>query len=206
MRKSRAGSISAHSISPAVRPLDIPALGTWVALVITMKTIRRILTATDFTPPSERAVELATELATTFNASLTIVHVFECPPALYTIAALKSADLVEPVLEEVKFRLSQMLGSICRHIAEASAKIRQDIPHEEILAAARESEADLIVMGTHGRTGLAHAVLGSVAEKVVRLSPVPVLTVQQSEARTPLVAKIDTETKEAVGETGTSRV
>ena len=176
-----------------------------------MKTIKRILVATDFTPPSERAVQLATELATTFNASLTLVHVFEYPPALYTDAPLSSADLVEPALEEVKFKLSETLGSICRQIPEASAKIRQGIPHEEISAAARESAADLIVIGTHGRTGLARGVLGSVAETVVRLSPVPVLTVRQPEARTPVIAKIATGTKEAaaiqeMAETGTSRV
>jgi len=162
-----------------------------------MKTIKRILTATDFTAPSERAVQVATELATTFNASLTIVHVFEYPRGLYTNTALYSGDLLEPVLEEAESKLSEMIGSISKQIPEASARIRQGNPYEEILAAAIESKVDLIVMGTHGRTGLARAVLGSVAEKVVRLSPVPVLTVRQSEDRTPVVAKVESKTKEA---------
>lgn len=169
-----------------------------LVLVITMKTFKHILVATDFGEPSERAIQVATELATTFNASLTMVHVFEYPRALYTEAALYSGALVEPVLEEVESKLSEMVGSICRQVHEASAKIRQGIPYVEILKAAKECQADLIVMGTHGRTGLARAFLGSVAEKVVRLSPVPVLTLRQSEARTAVVEKVGSETKGAM--------
>ena len=162
-----------------------------------MKTIKRILTATDFTAPSERAVQVATELATTFKASLTILHVFEYPRGLYASTALYSGDLVEPMLEEAESRLSELLGSISKQVPEASVRIRQGNPHEEILAVAIESRADLIVMGTHGRTGLARAVLGSVAEKVVRLSPVPVLTVRETEDQTPVVTKVESKTKEA---------
>lgn len=164
---------------------------------ITMKTIKHILTATDFTAPSERAVRVATELATTYKASLTILYVFENPRGLYTNTALYSDDMVEPVLEDAESRLSELLSSISKEISEATARIRQGNPHEEILSAARESGVDLIVIGTHGRTGIARAVLGSVAEKVVRLSPVPVLTVRQSEEQTTVVAKVKSKTKEA---------
>ncbi len=152
-----------------------------------MKTIEHILVATDFSKPSKRAIQVATEVAMTFKASLTMVHVFEYPRAAYTDSALYSGGLVEPVLEEAQFKLSELLGSTRQQVPEASAQIRQGIAYEEILAVARESGADLIVMGTHGRTGFARAVLGSLAEKVVRLSPVPVLTVRQSETRTAVV-------------------
>jgi len=74
-----------------------------------------------------------------------------------------------------------MIRSISRDVPLVSAKIRQGVPYEQILAAAKESGADLIVMGTRGRTGIAHVMLGSVAEKVFRLSPVPVLTVRHPE-------------------------
>jgi len=162
-----------------------------------MKTIKHILTATDFTAPSESAVQVASELATTFKASLTILYVFEYARGLYSNTALYSGELIEPVLEDAESRLSELMSSISKEIPEATARIRQGNPYEEILAAARESEVDLIVMGTHGRTGLSRAVLGSVAEKVVRLSPVPVLTVRQSEEQTPVIAKVKSKTKEA---------
>src|SRR5215831_9142763 len=149
-----------------------------------MQPFKHILAATDLSEPSQKAVRLATQLARNFKASLTVVHVFEYPRALYSPAALYAGDLVEPVLEEVEATMAQTLRSISRDIPQASAKIRQGVPYEQILAAAKESGADLIVMGTRGRTGIAHVMLGSVAEKVVRLSRVPVLTVRQPQGGT----------------------
>ncbi len=146
-----------------------------------MQAFNHILAATDFSEPSQKAVQLATRLARNFKASLTLVHVFQYPRALYSESALYAGDLVEPVLEDVESTMAQTVRSISRDIPQTSAKIRQGVPHEQILGAARECGADLIVMGTHGRTGLAHVMLGSVAEKVVRLSPVPVLTVRHRE-------------------------
>jgi nucleotide-binding universal stress UspA family protein len=146
-----------------------------------MQAFNHILAATDFSESSRRAVELATELARQVKASLTLVHVFQYPRALYSESALYSGDLVEPVLEEVEETMAQTVRSLSHDIPQASAKIRQGVPHEQILAAAKECGADLIVMGTHGRTGLARVMLGSVTERVVRLSPVPVLTVRQPE-------------------------
>ena len=160
----------------------ISTLGIWVAVSrITMQPFKHILAATDFSEPSQKAVRLATQLARNFKASLTLVHVFEYPRALYSPAALYAGDLVEPVLEEVESTMEEMIRSISRDVPLVSAKIRQGVPYEQILAAAKESGADLIVMGTRGRTGIAHVMLGSVAEKVVRLSPVPVLTVRHPE-------------------------
>ena len=153
-----------------------------------MQPFKHILAATDLSEPSQKAVRLATQLARNFKASLTLVHVFEYPRALYSPAALYAGDLVEPVLEEVEATMAQTLRSISRDIPQASAKIRQGVPYEQILAAAKESGADLIVMGTRGRTGIAHVMLGSVAEKVVRLSPVPVLTVRHPEREVEVAA------------------
>lgn len=146
-----------------------------------MKTFKHIVAATDFSQPSEQAVALATHLARTFNASLTLVHVFQYPAALYSESALYSGELVEPVLEEAEATLSQTVRAITGEVSQVSATIRQGVPYEQILATAKELGADLIVMGTRGRTGLAHIMLGSVAEKVVRLSPIPVLTVRNGE-------------------------
>jgi nucleotide-binding universal stress UspA family protein len=147
-----------------------------------MKTFRHILVATDFSEASQPAVRLATELARQFGASLTLLHAFEYPRALYSEAALYTGDFVEPVLEDAETRMAEIVRGIDSDILEVEAKIRQGVPHEQILAAAKECAADLIVMGTHGRTGVARLLLGSVAEKVVRLSPIPVLAVRQPAA------------------------
>lgn len=143
------------------------------------QSFKHILVATDFSEHSERAIQLATEFATAFQSSLTLLHVYESPVALFSESALRWGNLVEPSLEEAESRLAERVELIGRKIPQIGAKIRQGIPSQQILAGAQEYGADLIVMGTHGRRGLARTLLGSVAEKVVRHSTVPVLTVRQ---------------------------
>ncbi len=157
-----------------------------------MKPFKHILAATDFSEHSDKAIQLATELAAKFQSALTLLHVYEYPASLYTESGLYSGNLVEPLLEDVEANLAEYVESIGRKIPEVGAKIRQGIPDEQILTGANEYGADLIVMGTHGRRGLARAFLGSVAEKVVRLSPIPVLTVR----RAPEKRRVSSERKE----------
>jgi nucleotide-binding universal stress UspA family protein len=141
-----------------------------------MATFRHILAATDFSATSRAAVELARAMASESDAALTVVHVCEVPgysetgPIPYDVAtpvALRAEEQLEPLMTHVR--------SAC---PRASGVVKIGSAAEQILAVAADVRADLVVLGTHGRRGFVHAVMGSVAERVVRLSPVPVLTVR----------------------------
>ncbi len=140
---------------------------------------RNILVATDLAsdPASARAVDLAVDLATKLGATLTLVHVHEFPAVAQPHAAVNFAAFQASVLEAAGGALVALADSVRGRVPEAKAVLRRGRPWEEILAAADELRADLIVIGTHGRRGVSRALLGSVAEKVVRMSPLPVLTV-----------------------------
>jgi nucleotide-binding universal stress UspA family protein len=144
-------------------------------------TFKHILVATDFGEPAERALDLAVELARTFDARLTLVHSWEAPSYSYGGALYVPADFITPIEEAAHKHLAGALTELQRRVPNAQAVLRAGAAWQEVLAAAQESHADLIVLGTHGRRGLNRALLGSVAEKIVRLSEVPVLTVHGKE-------------------------
>lgn len=139
----------------------------------------RILCPVDFSDPSRRALDLAVELAQCFHASLTVLHVY-APPGYVLPEGYVPAG--PEVLAEVEQRTRESLEA-WQQIAQAGGATQVEIATGvgpaagEIVHQARTGGFDLVVVGTHGRTGLAHMVLGSTAEKVVRLSPCPVLTV-----------------------------
>jgi nucleotide-binding universal stress UspA family protein len=142
---------------------------------------RNILVATDLEPESvsARAVDLAIDLAKALGAALTFVHVHDFPAVVaYPHAAVNFASVQASILEAAGGTLVAFADSVRDRFPEAKSVLRRGRPWEEILAAAVDVEADLIVIGTHGRRGVSRVVLGSVAEKVVRVSPVPVLTVR----------------------------
>lgn len=148
-----------------------------------MDAFKHILVPVDFEEPSQRALDFAVELATKLNASLTLVHVYEVP--IYAYAGLvNTLPNLLPVIEEAaREQLTRSLSAVHSKLPKADAILRMGIPWDTIISAIGETGADLVVMGTHGRRGLSHALLGSVAEKVVRLSAVPVLTVRGSDER-----------------------
>jgi nucleotide-binding universal stress UspA family protein len=142
--------------------------------------IRKILVPTDFSAHSKEAQAWAAELARRYDASLTLVHVYQ--PISYALPegyVLPSANL----LADLEVSLGRALDDAKKQL-EASSGLRVDtalmqgVPFAEIVRFAREGSYDLIVLSTHGRTGLRHVLLGSVAEKVVRKAPCPVLTVR----------------------------
>lgn len=108
------------------------------------------------------------------------MHVCEAP-ALPPSGPIPYESLA-PVAARAQERLEDLLASLRQACAATSGLVKLGSPAEEILAAAAEIHADLVVMGTHGRRGIAHAMIGSVAERVVRLSRVPVLTVRSGGA------------------------
>jgi nucleotide-binding universal stress UspA family protein len=141
--------------------------------------IRQILCPTDFSAPSARAFEHAVALAAWYQASVTVLHVLREPmiaaPALpYTLSPL----LLDGSLRDtVQADLSSLVVPVNRAGLHAVGELRDGNPGTEIVRAAQELHADLVVMGTHGRTGFQRWALGSVAETVLRRAPCPVLTV-----------------------------
>lgn len=145
-----------------------------------MYELRTILFATDFSESSDHAFGHALALAKKFNARLLILHVINEPVDLrgFYVPHI-SFDKLEQEIEE---GAQKMMETFCRtHLRDydnCETFIVPGMPYDEVLKKATESGADLIVVGTHGRTGLDHVLFGSTAEKIVRKSPVPVLTVR----------------------------
>ncbi len=148
-----------------------------------MKKFKIILFATDFSESSDYAFQYAHSMAKEGNAHLVIVHVINEPVDLrgFYVPHI-SFDKLE---EEIEEGAQKMMEKFCRtHIRDYDdyeTFILPGIPYDEVIKKAVEVSADVIVMGTHGRTGLDHVLFGSTAEKIVRKSPIPVLTVRMKE-------------------------
>jgi nucleotide-binding universal stress UspA family protein len=140
--------------------------------------IRRIVCPTDFSPTARRAVAYAAEMARTFDAELTLLHVV--PEMNYPLRSFGMAAAFPHLREELHKRADDELQKEKATIANAKVNtlLIDGEAHVQVLECAKTTGADLIVIGTHGHTGLKHAFLGSTAEKVVRLSDCPVLTVR----------------------------
>ncbi|MCP4752677.1 MAG: universal stress protein [Proteobacteria bacterium] len=145
-----------------------------------MARIRNILAPTDCSNVSKEAVLIAMELATAFKANLTVLNVTSPPNFIDTVFDTKGVyqQMVEEVMSRAEKRFGEFWESIGLPEVEADLVQKQGDPFSEITRYVDENNQDLIVMGTHGRTGLMHVMMGSVAEKVVRYSPVPVLIVK----------------------------
>ena len=139
--------------------------------------IKRILLATDFSQWARRAEDYAYALAYSWRASLTVLSVAEFPPELnpdYPVNREYLADL----LKQASAQLVDLKGRAERRGIAVMTRMATGIPSEEVIAAARAEDSDLIVIGTRGKTGLAHVLLGSTAERVIRGAPCPVMTVR----------------------------
>ncbi|MHB8764303.1 MAG: universal stress protein [Deferrisomatales bacterium] len=139
-------------------------------------TIRRILVPLDLSAASDRVAAYAGELAKGLRASLTTLYVVEEAEALRGLN-LPTINYDE-LLPELERRSRQQLETYARvHLPGAEVAVAHGEPYVRVLELARGLPADLIVMGTHGRRGLDRVLFGSTAERVLRRSPVPVLTV-----------------------------
>jgi len=141
--------------------------------------IRRILCPTDFSPTAGRASHYAAELARAFGAEVLLLHVV--PEMNYPQRSLGMVTAFPNLREELHQRAKNELDRQRQQLDPALAirtELRDGPPHEQILACAEANQADLIVLGTHGHTGLKHVLLGSTAEQIVRLSTCPVMTVR----------------------------
>lgn len=137
-----------------------------------------ILAASDFSRASEPALRLAVRMARSSGSRLTVVHVCEVPTYLYAEPSVTPVELLAPIIEVARRRLADLVASLQADCPGTKGMFRVGVPWEQVLAAAEETGAELVVLGTHGRRGVSHALMGSVAERVVRTAPVPVLTVR----------------------------
>jgi nucleotide-binding universal stress UspA family protein len=144
---------------------------------------RRILVPTDFSEPSDAALQYARMVAGKFGASLHLLHVFESP--LYLAGAVSAevyvadaAAIQAELMEQAKNNLAERVTAGDRERYAVTTDIVTGLSASSIVKYATEQHIDLIVMGTHGRRGMSHLLLGSVAEHVVRTAPCPVLTVR----------------------------
>jgi nucleotide-binding universal stress UspA family protein len=149
----------------------------------TMKVFKRILHATDFSSASRPALARAMALARQNQAPLSIVHAL--PPTVIPVGGdfgYLPPKTYEAIDQNARQHARKQLAALVKRARKAGVRVTAILldgaPHEQIPRAVRRTRADLIVIGTHGRTGLSKVLLGSVAERVVRLAPCPVLTVR----------------------------
>jgi nucleotide-binding universal stress UspA family protein len=147
-----------------------------------MSRIRTILHATDFSPASRRAFQRAVEMAKGYRAQLLLVHVVTPEVPLMMGDGYVSPKVYEQmeaaVWAEAQKQLQRRVEQARRAGVRVKSLLLEGIAHERIVRAARGRKADVVVIGTHGRTGLARLFLGSVASRVLAVSPCPVLTVR----------------------------
>jgi nucleotide-binding universal stress UspA family protein len=147
--------------------------------------IRHILAPTDFSDYSKEAINYALDLAQTFGAKLSLLHVVELPP--YPIEGLGPSTPGGGLLDDLERQASAELAQVLPQAHNAQIEVTRSVvigtPFRKIIETAEVEHVDLIVMATHGRTGLSHLVVGSVAERVVRSAPCPVLTIRPPTAK-----------------------
>jgi len=147
------------------------------------KVFRRIVVPTDFSDYAEKAWALAQGLASALDSEVVLAHVFVEPP-LYGEPPL-TPDATWQVFEKARKWVEEELEKWAAGARKKGATVRPIIrtgaPAEQIVELAASEHADLVVMGTHGRGGVSRVLLGSVADRVIRLAPCPVLTVRKPE-------------------------
>ena len=150
-----------------------------------MIALKKILVATDFSEPSDAALAYGRELARTFAASLTVLHIVD--NILTRAYGAEGVVLVDQELQrEIETSAQRQVDALLfdedrQALGAVGLVITSNSPSAAIVTYARDAAIDLIVMGTHGRGAIAHLLMGSVAERVVRTAPCPVLTVRHPE-------------------------
>jgi nucleotide-binding universal stress UspA family protein len=145
----------------------------------TMLPLGTVLHPTDFSENSEYAFRVACGLARDYKARLLLLHVMAPPMVIYAGGPVPAETW--PSIDEVQEKLHELQGQA--HHVRVETQVMEGDPVDMILRAAEETECDVIVMGTHGRTGLGRLLMGSVAEAVIRKAPCPVLSVKPAPMR-----------------------
>jgi nucleotide-binding universal stress UspA family protein len=145
--------------------------------------LKNVLIATDFGEPSQAAMAYACDVAKAFSARLHLVHVVDDLAARGTPLPVLAQDLSRLQAEredDARKKLNAMLDADLRANGATTVVLTSDRPASAILTYARDTEIDLIVAGTHGRSGFADLFMGSVAQQIVRTAQCPVLTLRQA--------------------------
>jgi nucleotide-binding universal stress UspA family protein len=137
---------------------------------------RRVLVPSDFSPDSEHALDFARALVAKTGGKLVVMHSYDLPALLTGGAAIAQASLEQALQEAAREKLAALKASLSG--VDVETVLDQGRPDMATLETAERTNADLIVMGTRGRTGLAHVVLGSTAERVIRRAHAPVIAVK----------------------------
>ena len=147
-----------------------------------MDDIRRILVTTDFSDTSKLALGPARTLAKRFGARIVLAHVVEdaLPPLVAEYMAVGVQEIVDQQVERARERLAQFARDHLSDFPDAETVTSVGTPHIEIVRLAEEGRADLVVMATHGRGFISHAVLGSTTERVLRRATCPVLVAREA--------------------------
>jgi nucleotide-binding universal stress UspA family protein len=144
------------------------------------KRIRRVLHATDFSRASQRALQEAIDLAKQNDAELWLVHVLV--PFTYAAGEFDGPELYarleESTRKEAESSMARLMQKLQRSHVKAKSVLLNGQAHDQIIKAAKSKKADIVVIGTHGRTGLSKLFMGSVAGRVVSTADCPVLTVR----------------------------
>ena len=148
-----------------------------------MISIRNILIPTDFSEYSKIALPYAADMAKKYGAKLIVLHIFdeELLSPIFFETGTTAQEYYERLNQRFEAAVDDFTSDVDTEGVEIEAELGNGAPFAEIIKFARENGIDLIIMGTHGRTGVAHTLLGSVAERVVRKSPCPVMVVRHPE-------------------------
>lgn len=161
----------AHRASPA--PADLGLVPSYLQL-------KQILVPVDFSATSEKALKYAGKFVEQFGSSVTLLHVIQ--PVVYPADFGYPATVLDTLDDTARRQIQERLEVLAASLTpKAQTLLRVGQPYYEITAAAKELDVDLIIITTHGHTGLKHVLLGSTAERVVRHAPCPVLTLRERE-------------------------
>lgn len=147
-----------------------------------MAEFKTILCPVDFSPSAEKALRYAEELAKHFGSQIVLVHAYEDPAYIMPMTGYlgPEAGLINQLRAHLEEQMERWRVAVEKAGFVVRTELLEGVAHQVVIDAAQEHHADLIVMSTHGRTGLSHALMGSVAERVIRLAHCPVLTVRSA--------------------------
>ena len=151
-----------------------------------MFTIKNILLPTDFSKLSLTAAQYAIDLAKQYDAKIHLLHVIEKTPPILAIHSLDLSEekILKSIEDDAKTSLDKAVIKIQNeHGIEVDSVLRKGLDYEEIVSYSQKNNIDVIVIATHGRTGILHTLIGSVAEKVIRYAKCPVLVTTPTEAQ-----------------------
>jgi nucleotide-binding universal stress UspA family protein len=159
--------------------------------------LKKILVTTDMSDYSLAAMGYASSFGLLYSSKLYLLYVADMPPVVPVIQGVDFDDSLNrrTTEEGIKKELEEFVSKRMNPDIKVTPLVRTGVPAEEIRRFAEEEGIDLIVMATHGRTGLKHIVMGSVAEKVVRISSIPVLTVKPRPMRESILKREDIESE-----------